>query len=253
MLIVNDVFLSINGEVGSQGQGSWTTFVRFQGCSALCKYCDSRYSQVVQEEDFYPTYYKSILSPFKSTVEDLIKLVKEKSNGNKNILITGGEPLEQPREEFLQFLRKLTLEDYNVSIESNGAMPIRQIKTEFPQVTFILDFKTPSSGIKGKLFENDNLLLLNEKDKLKVVVSNEEDFNYAHKELVEKMIKHGLLKSNLLWFSPTIVTIEHEGLINVIDGNKRKVSNLLKWMKEKDYPKLGIGLNLQIHKLVGVK
>jgi 7-carboxy-7-deazaguanine synthase len=78
-LRVSEIFTSIQGEGASVGTPS--VFVRLQGCSVGCAWCDTKYS-------WDPGRGEEI------TLEGLLARVKEA--GPTNVVVTGGEPLENP-------------------------------------------------------------------------------------------------------------------------------------------------------------
>jgi len=74
---INEIFTSIDGEVNHFGQGTISTFIRFQGCSLKCFYCDTPQA-------------RSRLDGREMDVREIIKQV-----WTPKVTITGGEPLEQ--------------------------------------------------------------------------------------------------------------------------------------------------------------
>ena len=79
LLRVSEVFGSIQGEGPSLGTPS--VFVRLQGCSVGCAWCDTKYSWDAGRGE-------------ELTLESLLRRVKEA--GPENVVVTGGEPLEHP-------------------------------------------------------------------------------------------------------------------------------------------------------------
>src|SRR4051794_6922734 len=78
-LRVAEVFSSIQGEGVSVGLPS--VFVRLQGCSIGCTWCDTKYSW----------------DPEKGRAMPLAKLVEDVRTARpNNVVITGGEPLAHP-------------------------------------------------------------------------------------------------------------------------------------------------------------
>src|SRR5262249_57082920 len=76
---VAEVFCSIQGEGVSLGLPS--VFVRLQGCSVGCTWCDTKYSW----------------DPKKGHALSLAALVDQvRIAGPENVVVTGGEPLEHP-------------------------------------------------------------------------------------------------------------------------------------------------------------
>ena len=104
---VNEIFY------GLQGEGIYTgvpmVFVRLQGCSLGCSYCDTARAQDPQGgkvDDIEGVFSRvRMLSPYLHSW----------------VCITGGEPLEQPK-ELGELVRKLKGEGYKVTIETNGTL-----------------------------------------------------------------------------------------------------------------------------------
>lgn len=199
---VNEIFLSIQGESSSVGLP--TVFVRFTGCNLRCSYCDTKYA-----------YHHGINMP----VCDVLKKIKE--FGLKRVCLTGGEPLLQ--ENIQDLINELC--DYEVSIETNGSIELKNIMLG-EKHRFVMDIKLESSGCYEKM-NFSNFDALREKDEIKFVVSNREDYNKA-KEVIRKYHKLG----NIL-ISPAFSKIEY--------------SDLVKWMLE---DKLNARFQLQIHKII---
>lgn len=123
MLNVHSIFTSISGEVGYTPQGTVCTFVRLQGCSLNCPFCDS----------------KDACNFAKASILSASEVVKEcHSKGNYCVIITGGEPLEQPNET-AALIRELS-SDFIVQVETNGMHPIPEVEDEY-HVGFVIDRK----------------------------------------------------------------------------------------------------------------
>lgn len=78
-LRVSEIFTSIQGEGPSVGTPS--VFVRLQGCSVGCAWCDTKYSWDAGRGE-------------ELTLESVLRRVKDA--GPQNVVVTGGEPLEHP-------------------------------------------------------------------------------------------------------------------------------------------------------------
>lgn len=90
-LRVSEVFTSLQGEGASAGTPS--VFVRLQGCSVGCTWCDTKYS-------WRAGGGRAI------TLERLLADVA--AAGPENVVVTGGEPLEHPAfEPLVRGLRRL--------------------------------------------------------------------------------------------------------------------------------------------------
>ena len=74
---VSEIFTSVQGEGPSVGTPS--VFVRLQGCSVGCAWCDTKYSWDIRRGD-------------ELTLDRVLREVKDA--GPQNVVVTGGEPLE---------------------------------------------------------------------------------------------------------------------------------------------------------------
>ncbi len=100
---VAEVFASLQGEGVTAGLPS--AFIRLQGCSVGCVWCDTKYSW----------------DPTKGEDRDLQKLLEEvKVISLRNVVVTGGEPLESPL--FLPLISALKGEGYRVEVETAGVL-----------------------------------------------------------------------------------------------------------------------------------
>ena len=170
-ILVSEIFQSIDGE--GYHAGYPTVFFRTIGCNLRCSWCDSIYT-------FNPDSESKWYS-----VSDAMEKVK--SYGIKHITITGGEPLlEENKEWMTSFIKDLLLSDFEIDIETNGAVDLLYWKEEFQanNVIFIMDWKAPASKMNRFMIEK-NLSYLGQGDIVKIVVTDS-DF-----EEVEKVLKIG--------------------------------------------------------------
>jgi len=201
---LSEIFYSLQGE--SSYAGLPCVFVRLAGCNLRCTYCDTQYA-------YEPEFTLSI--------EDIVKEV-EKYHPVKLVEITGGEPLLQAKS--IELMKLLLKENYDVLLETNNSISLKDVPKE---VIKIVDFKTPSSGMSDKTLW-DNIQYFQEKDELKFVIADRQDFDWA----MEVIRKYDLQKKTIL-FSP---------VYNIL---AKKV--LAQWILE---TKLPIRLNMQLHKLI---
>lgn len=221
---INSIFPSINGEVSGRGQGSLCTFIRFQGCNLRCSYCDTKYSQNESGGEEW-------------AIPHIIKVVK--SYGLTNITITGGEPLLQ-REGLIELVEKLQdahRQNYiSVCIETNGSLPIPEIWG----VVWVVDWKTPSSGMGDKM-DLSNFQNLSPEDFVKFVIANQKDFDKAVNTIKEINNLSEVLPPRYA-FSPV------QGKRGTVQSNK-----LVEWMTGTKVCRENHSiLNLQLHKLIDV-
>src|SRR5262245_58414127 len=101
-IVVSELFTSIQGEGASAGTPS--VFVRLQGCSVGCVWCDSKYTW----------------SPEGTTwpLAGVVQYVREAQL--RNVVITGGEPLENPG--FVPLARALKAEGLRLEVETAGTI-----------------------------------------------------------------------------------------------------------------------------------
>jgi len=163
---INEIFYSIQGE--GKLTGYPTIFIRLTGCNLRCKYCDTKYA-----------YYDGIEMQIKEI------LSKIENYPCKNVCVTGGEPLLQ--KETPTLIKKLLDRNYKVCLETNGSIDISDIVKIEPKdaVVISLDIKCPSSGMQDKMYF-ENVKYLGEKDQLKFIISDRDDYEYA-KSIIYKL------------------------------------------------------------------
>jgi organic radical activating enzyme len=98
---ISELFTSIQGEGATAGVPS--TFVRLQGCTVGCTWCDTKYA-------WDPARGRSV------TLAALLAEVK--AAGTENVVVTGGEPLEHPA--FVPLVEGLRALGHRVEVETAG-------------------------------------------------------------------------------------------------------------------------------------
>lgn len=155
MLRVTEIFRSIQGE--STHAGRPCAFVRLTGCPMRCTWCDSEYTFTGGE------YF---------AVDEVVNQVR--AFNCKLVEVTGGEPLAQ-REAFT-LIERLCSEGFEVLVETGGFVSTADAD---PRAKIILDVKCPASG-EDKRNHWPNLERLRaDKDEVKFVIMNFEDWTYA--------------------------------------------------------------------------
>jgi organic radical activating enzyme len=101
-MVVNDTFWSVQGEGSRTGVPS--IFLRLTGCTLQCPYCDT------------PDAWKGGKKMEIQEVVTKIKVLK-KEYPRSQVVITGGEPLEQDLSELVD---KLNQQKFYLAIETNG-------------------------------------------------------------------------------------------------------------------------------------
>jgi 7-carboxy-7-deazaguanine synthase len=155
-LYLIEIYKSVQGE--SSHAGRPCIFVRLAGCNLRCSWCDSEYT--------FTGGYK--LSEGE-VVAEILKLAPVKL-----VEFTGGEPLLQER-ELIPLMERLLAQGYELMIETSGERPVDNVPKA---VHKIVDVKCPGSGESGR-FRMTNLASLTERDELKFVITNREDYEFA--------------------------------------------------------------------------
>ena len=195
MLKVLELFDSIDGE--GRRAGELTTFIRLSGCNLRCSWCDTAYSQNGLQGDYY-------------TIDDIIKKVE--SFGNKNVTVTGGEPLIHS--DISSLFVELVNRGFDVNVETNGSIDITHfIISDNNSLWFTMDYKPVSSGMNSHM-KLDRFLSLRPCDVLKFVVGSYEDLVCALGILEEYK------PSAQVYFSPVFGEIEPAAIVDFILHNE---------------------------------
>ncbi len=209
-LRVTEIFHSIQGE--STRSGLPCTFVRLTGCPLRCVWCDTEYA--FQGGD-------------PMTLEQIIDRVQEL--GTPLVEVTGGEPLIHANAFVL--VERLIDMGHTVLVETSGAVDVGPLDRRAHK---IMDLKCPGSGEEGRNLWS-NLAHLTERDEVKFVIADREDYEWArdviHEHGLDQRVAGGSLKALLL--SPVWDAIEIEALAG--------------WILADHLP---VHLQLQLHKLI---
>ena len=132
--------------------------------------------------------------------------------GLAHLVITGGEPLLQ--NEVYKLFHILKDNDYKILLETNGSINLKNVPED---VIKIVDVKCPSSGYE-KSFLKENLNYIDaEKDELKYVISNREDYLYAL-----NFIRENDLQNYKNIFSPVFSELSPKTLAEWLLADKSK-------------------------------
>ena len=204
-LRITEIFHSLQGETSSSGVP--TVFIRLTGCPLRCRYCDTAYAFSGGES---------------IGIEEILEKVSKYRC--RYVTVTGGEPLAQP--ECLELLQKLCDEEYRVSLETGGAIPINNVD---PRVVVILDLKTPGSGESHRNLEA-NIASLKPVDEVKFVICDQQDYQWARARIQQYDLSNRVAD---VLMSPAYQELEPRLLAEWIlaDG-------------------LAVRLQLQLHKLI---
>jgi 7-carboxy-7-deazaguanine synthase len=200
-LKINEIFYSLQGEAATSGLP--TVFVRLSGCPLRCTYCDTAYA-----------FYQGE----RVTISFIVSQVM--AYGVPHVCVTGGEPLAQPG--CLLLMRQLCDLGLKVSLETSGALPIRDVD---PRVARVVDVKTPDSGEAHQNHEG-NLAYLTGQDQLKFVIGSYADYVWSRIWLSQ----HPQLPA-AVYFSPSYGVLQPD--------------QLAAWILEDRLP---VRLQLQMHK-----
>ena len=209
-LIVNEIFDSIDGE--GVRTGELATFIRLAGCNLRCRYCDTSYALLGNQGD-------------KMTIEQIVNKAKE--IGNRNITLTGGEPLMQKHS--IDLIDELIKNGFNVNIETNGAVDITPLLDKDMIIT--LDYKTLSSGMNDRMLLS-NFEKLRERDVLKFV-GNRDDL-----ESIKEVLQTLKIKS-YVYLSPIFNEIE-----------PRELVEFLKELRDSGIDVSKTRVQIQLHKII---
>ena len=214
-----EIYKSIQGE--SSFAGRPCIFVRLAGCNLRCSWCDSEYT-------FTGGYKLS---------EDEVVAEIEKLAPVKLIEFTGGEPLLQER-EVVPLMERLLRGGYELMIETSGERPVENVPKA---VHKIIDVKCPGSGESGR-FRMTNLASLTERDEVKFVITNREDYEFARAFIRDNALEGrvgGILLSPAFSKTPTPERTTENCLLDPRE--------LVEWMLADG---LNARLSLQIHKYI---
>jgi 7-carboxy-7-deazaguanine synthase len=205
LLRITEIFFSLQGETTSTGIP--TAFIRLTGCPLRCQYCDSAYAFHGGE---------------KMELAEILNQVA--SYRPRYVTVTGGEPLAQPN--CMALLQALCDAGYRVSLETSGALPIKDVDA---RVIKIVDIKTPGSG---EVQRNDltNLQYLNPQDEVKFILCDRHDYEWTKSFLEEH--KKALGSCEIL-FSPSF--------------NQLALHDLAEWIIADHLP---VRMQLQLHKVI---
>ncbi len=204
-LTITEIFYSLQGE--STRVGLPTVFIRLTGCPLRCNYCDTEYAFKGGE---------------RLSIEQILTSVA--AYQTPFITVTGGEPLAQ--KNCLILLTALCEQNYQVSLETSGALDIRDVD---PRVMIVMDLKAPSSGeVEKNLWTN--LDHLKSTDEIKYVIADRADYEWA-KDTIET---HDLAQRvNSLLFSPSF--------------DQLPLQQLAEWILADHLP---VRMQLQLHKMI---
>ncbi|MEQ8407199.1 MAG: 7-carboxy-7-deazaguanine synthase QueE [Gammaproteobacteria bacterium] len=204
-LRLTEIFHSLQGEARTVGLP--TVFVRLTGCPLRCQYCDTAYA-----------FEGGNQFTLKSIVQEVV------AYDCRHVTVTGGEPLAQPN--CLPLMKLLCDQGLSVSLETSGAMPIESVDE---RVSIVLDLKTPGSLESNRnLYENT--ALLQQKDQVKFVICDRQDYEWAKAKLLEYNLVE---RVGDVLFSPSFSQVNN--------------AELAQWILQ---DRLKVRMQLQLHKII---
>ena len=205
---ISEIFHSLQGEGVRAGERC--VFIRLQGCSLRCSWCDTAYA-LNHKKGGFDMKGEEILSKIEEFDCNFIEF-------------TGGEPLEQVN--IYPLMTFLCDKGYTVAIETGGHINTQFVDT---RVIKIIDMKCPDSKMSS-LNNYDNLLLINAQDEVKFVLASRTDYLWA-KQIVEQYQLINSCKAVL--FSCVF--------------NQLAFVDLAEWILE---DRLDVKMQLQMHKFI---
>jgi 7-carboxy-7-deazaguanine synthase len=219
---INSIFESISGEGGFFPQGSWVTFIRFQGCNLCCDYCDTLYARDSEGGEEKP-------------IEEILASVK-----TNKVLITGGEPLLRT-EDFTQLVVALLENKKSIQVETNGSYPppTGVIGDLASRIQWVVDYKCPSSKMGHLMLDIHNFTdcWKTIPAMVKFVISPDfENMDFAL-NCMQNMILYGY---------------KYDFLISPLNGSGQHIPKIVEFLVSKNCQELlnRIVFSVQLHKIV---
>lgn len=219
MLRLNEVFDSISGEVGHIPQGAMTYFIRFQGCSRHCPWCDTKHA--LSSEGGKITPWRNISDSIPSEA---------------NVILTGGEPLEQPAKPLGKLINELLSRNCTVQMETNGCQ-----RNPFPGVHTVYDYKPPSSNHVQDMMSMHEFFTpgMMPKQWVKFVVTNTTDANFVL-ALLNKIPSQAIVDRKVI----PVISVPGSEAVNYMASN---IKTFAAWIEPY------LVFNFQLHKLFGMQ
>ena len=208
---IHSIFKSIEGE--GINQGFPTTFIRTQGCTIKCKWCDQKETWKDVPENEIP-------------LEEIVEKVKSLTIPGNIVSITGGDPMLW-LEELPYLTKSLINEGYRINLEHNG-MFTNNFKMEmkflesFEYVSF--DIKPPSAMVDiEKVMEGiPKILPYKYNFSIKCVVQTPDDLHFFAKyvlPLKDHRTHLTFIPCNIVnaYINTPLIVRE---IINLLDTNK---------------------------------
>jgi 7-carboxy-7-deazaguanine synthase len=238
-----EIFRSIQGETSRAGLPMW--FIRLAGCDLACSYCDTASARDMKAGRAMTVaevvaavgggrFDANTVAPSNALLFES-RLNKARPNEsrlneaglNEWVAITGGEPMLQ-LDDVNALVAALIERGRRVLVETSGAHPIDRLDG---RAVRIVDVKTPGSGMADRMCWA-NLRVLGPHDEVKFVLTGRADYDWAK----DVLGRYGLLGRAEVLFSPAAPGLDPRTLAG--------------WILADALP---VRLNLQLHKLLGMR
>ena len=228
-LLLHSIFRSVSGEVGLIPQGAFTTFVRLSGCNLRCKYCDTERAQG-QAQTARTTY---------SYIYKQVQKLR-----CPNVIITGGEPLDQRGTHLGNLIELLKGGGYRVQIETNGSFRLytnQSGRGDTDPHCWVVDYKLPGSGEEGNMIAPEWFVSAQvELTVVKFVCTDKTDFDRA--QAVSLQIQTAWLRRGLAKRRTERLEFAYSA------AKPLEPRTLIEWLEEQG--NFSPIINLQIHKTI---
>ena len=228
---INEIYPSLQGEGIRAGYP--TIFIRTQGCSLKCTWCDTLYGLPFAKAatEVGEGQYLS--------VTDIVKTVVDFGATYSDVCITGGDPLQQPHAVLVDLSEQLMRIGYYIVFETAGHMPTGTLIDDLQfsgfdeRFSICADYKLHKSGMTSKM-KDKAFLPLRKRDSIKYVVSDTDDWDQAIAHLATQRIARSEVTAlfSPVWEGP----LGLQGLASAIMGSDPTLAPLQ--------------LSLQLHKII---
>lgn len=202
---LSEIYTSIQGEGPNVGEP--TTFVRFGGCNLRCSGWGEGLlpdGTVVPGCDTVFAVYPEWSDDWEGvSAEEVAERVPESP---KRVCLTGGEPLLQRSGDMEELVRRLLEAGHTIDLFTNGTR-ILPSWTQDNRVTVVMDWKLTGSGEADSFNQGNLSRLVVDKDAIKFVCKDRNDFEEAL-----LIIKNYANKLGTFYFAPVWNKLEPDTL-----------------------------------------
>lgn len=200
-----EIFYSIQGEGKSAGKPA--IFIRLSLCNLHCQWCDTDYTWNWEGTPF--THIKDQMEGYTKFSKDnwIITVDNEQILSSldqypcKRVILTGGEPLMQPK-ELTKLAKELKNKGYFLEIETNGTL--------VPPSD--LDAYLDQYNVSPKLSNSNNVLKLRIKDKALAFFNNSDKASFKFVIDTETDIEEVLALTSQFDINPDKIYLMPQGL-----------------------------------------